>query len=139
MKKIKKLLTIGLSFLFMLCMGVSLSACNNPTDDRTLLIQAYEEEYPQAGRASVLHYYGKYESGAIVAMLAGSEECFDCALWTETVAGYDFHYSDGNRIRVLYESEFHTLTQAYENGYLTKDNIRDISNKHKERKKSSET
>ncbi|MBQ8308823.1 MAG: hypothetical protein IJX96_03215 [Clostridia bacterium] len=32
MKKIKKLLTIGLAILLMLCMNVSLSACDNPVD-----------------------------------------------------------------------------------------------------------
>ena len=97
--------------------------------DRTLLIQAYEEKYPQAGKATILRYCGSYESGAIVAMLAGSNENFACVLWTETVAGYDFNYSDANRIRVLYENEFYTLTQAYENGYLTKENIADIHSK----------
>lgn len=94
--------------------------------DRTLLIQAYEEKYPQAGKATILHYCGTYESGAIVAMLAGSDEGFDCAEWTETVADYDFNYSNGNRISVLYSNEFYTLTKAYENGYLTKENIADI-------------
>ena len=95
-------------------------------EDAYLLIQAYEEKYPNAGKATILRYCGTYESGAIVAKLAGSDESFDCALWTETVADYDFNYSNGNRIRVLYGGEFYTLTQAYENGYLTKENIADI-------------
>lgn len=90
------------------------------------LIQAYEEKYPQAGKAKILHYCGTYENGAIVAMLAGSDEGFDDAMWTETVADYDFNYSNGNRIRALYEGEFYTLTTAYENGHLTKENIADI-------------
>ncbi len=93
------------------------------------LIQVYEEKYPQVGKANLLRYCGTYESGAIVSMLAGSNENFDCALWTETVAGHDFNYSDGNRIRVFYKGEFYTLTQAYENGYLTKENIKDIHTK----------
>ena len=93
------------------------------------LIQAYEKKYPQAGKAKILHYYGTYESGAIVAMLAGSDEGFDDAMWTEMVAYYDFNYSNGNRIRVLYGDEFYALTQAYENGYLTKENIADIHKK----------
>ena len=54
---------------------------------------------------------------------------FDDALWTERVADYDFNYSNGNRIRVLYGDEFYTLPQAYENGYLTKENIADIHRK----------
>lgn len=98
-------------------------------EEAYLLIQAYEEKYPQAGKATILHYYGTYESGAIVAMLAGSDESFDDAMWTETVAYYDFNYSNGNRIRVLYGGEFYTLTQAYENGYLTKENIANIHRK----------
>ncbi len=95
----------------------------------TLLIRAYKEKYPQAGTVTILHYFGIYEGGAMVAMLAGNNEGFDSAIWTETVAGYDFNYLDGNRIRVLYGNEFYTLTAAYENGYLTKENIKDISNK----------
>ena len=95
-------------------------------EDAYLLIEAYEEKYPKAGKAKILHYCGTYENGAIVAMLAGSDEGFDDAMWTETVADYDFNYSNGNRIRVLYGGEFYTLTQAYENGYLTKENIADI-------------
>ena len=95
-------------------------------EDAYLLIQAYEEKYPNAGKATILRYCGTYESGAIVAMLAGSDEGFDDAMWTETVADYDFNYSNGNRIRVLYDNEFYTLTEAYENGYLTKENIADI-------------
>ena len=185
MKKIKKLLTIGLAVLLMLCMSISFSACDTPANSSCqhtyewvgsedghqkvytcgceypdivelhsdnnsdyvcdvcswaidgilpellpewdyLLIQAYEEKYPQAGKAKILHYCGTYENGAIVAMLAGSDEGFDDAMWTETVADYDFNYSNGNRIRVLYGGEFYTLTQAYENGYLTKENIADI-------------
>ena len=97
--------------------------------DRTLLIQAYEEKYPKAGEATILRYCGTYESGAIVAMIAGYYENYDCALWTETVTDYDFNYSDANRIRVLYKNEFYTLAQAYENGYLTKENIKDIHTK----------
>ena len=181
MKKIKKIFTIGLAVLLMLCMSVSFSACDTPAnsscqhtyewvgsegghqkvytcgcpspdivelhrdnnsddkcdvcgwsmaetlpEDAYLLIEAYEEKYPNAGKVTILRYCGTYESGAIVAMLAGSDESFDCALWTETVADYDFNYSDGNRIRVLYDNEFYTLTEAYENGYLTKENIADI-------------
>lgn len=184
MKKIKKLLTIGLAVLLMLCMSISFSACDTPANsscqhtyewvgsegghqkvytcgcpspdiielhrdndgddkcdvcgwfmDETLpewadsLIQAYEEKYPNAGKVTILHYCGTYESGALVAMLAGSDEGFDDALWTERVADYDFNYSNGNRIRVLYEGEFYTLTQAYENGYLTKENMKDIHTK----------
>ena len=93
------------------------------------LIQAYEEKYPQAGKATILHYCGTYENGAIVAMLAGSDEGFDDAMWTETVAECDFNYSNGNRIHVYYKGEFYTLTKAYENGYLTKENIKDIHTK----------
>ena len=62
-------------------------------------------------------------------MIAGYYENYDCALWTETVTDYDFNYSDANRIRVLYKNEFYTLAQAYENGYLTKENIKDIHTK----------
>jgi hypothetical protein len=49
------------------------------------------------------------------------------ALWDEIIDGIIIRYYNGNRIRVLYEGEFYTLTEAYELGYLTYDDIARIA------------
>lgn len=101
-------------------------------ENRALLMQAYEAKYPKAGKASVINYYGKYGSSVLVAMIAGANEGFSQALWTETVGGYHIEYCDGNRICVLSEGEFYTLTEAYKGGYLSIRDIADIYAKHRE-------
>ncbi|MBO5411539.1 MAG: hypothetical protein J6A38_00425 [Clostridia bacterium] len=100
-------------------------------NNKALLIDCYEKKYPEAGKGEVIDYYGQYPSGALVAMLTGENMQYTESLWSENVAGYDFHYSNGNYICVLYQGEFYTLPQAYANGYLTEMNIADIANQRK--------
>jgi hypothetical protein len=51
------------------------------------------------------------------------------ALWDEMIDGITINYCNGNRILVLYEGGFYTLTEAYEFGYLTIDDIAHIAYK----------
>lgn len=97
-----------------------------PDYNYAVLIETYWEKIPKADSVSVIHYYGEYDSGAIAAMMQCSEIDYDCALWDEIIDGVVIHYSNGNRIIVLYEGEFYNLTTAYENGYITKDDLQDI-------------
>ena len=55
---------------------------------------------------------------------------YPAVCWGETIDGTTIYYSDGNRITVLYEGEFYTLTDAYENGYITAEELKDIAQKH---------
>ncbi len=97
-------------------------------ENQALLIDMFEKKNPDGGDGQLITYYGEYPSGALVAMLTGTKMQYTEALWTETVAEHAFHYANGNRITVLYDGEFYTLTQAYENGVLTKQNIEQIAN-----------
>ena len=101
-----------------------------PDYNYSVLIRNYWFNHFDADYIGVQNYYGEFNSGAIVAYM----RCDCCSyveeLWTEYVGGYEINYSNGHRIEVLYNGEFYTLTEAYENAYLTVDDIADISEKH---------
>ncbi|MBE6540879.1 MAG: hypothetical protein E7672_00305 [Ruminococcaceae bacterium] len=95
-----------------------------------ILIETYWTANPEAELVSVREYYGEFASGAIVGMI----DAFDhiAVLWSEEVGGWEFRYIDGNRIIVLYEGEFYTLSEAYEKGYLTDSDLSTIHEKFRE-------
>ncbi len=92
------------------------------------LYEAFWTNNLDAEYVHIRDYYGEYDSGAIVAM-------FDSGLYMQVigkdiVAGVTIHYSDSNRITVLYEGDFYTLFEAYQNGYLTANDIQTIADLH---------
>ena len=93
-----------------------------------ILYQTFWRQNLDAPWVDIRHYYGEFASGAIVAMIdAGG---YDTYLWKEEIGDTVIQYYDGNRITVLYENVFYTLTEAYENGYLTLEEIQTIANMH---------
>lgn len=103
-----------------------------PNMNYAVLIESFWEKIPAADSVSVLHYYGEYASGAIVAMMVCSEYDFTEAEWDEEVGHIVIHYNNGNRILVLYEDSFYTLTAAYAIGCLTDEDVLEIAKHHKE-------
>ena len=94
------------------------------------LIENYWMDHFDANRIWVDQYYGEFDSGAIVAYM-GCDCCmYTEALWTEYIDEYEINYCDGRRIEVLYKGEFYTLTEAYNNGWLTDANIAKIAEMH---------
>ena len=100
------------------------------TDGVKALIDAHEAKYADGRVASVELYHGEYASGAIVGMIVDDKTGYDDALGSEKVGGYTFNYYNGNRIVVLYEGQFYTLGEAFDNGYLTKSEIAGIFSIH---------
>lgn len=94
----------------------------------TVLIEAFREKNPGVEFVSIRKYYGKFESGAIVAMIDSG--AYDEALWQEIIDDVVIQYTDGNRIIVLYNNEFYTLTEAYDQGYITADELNVIADLH---------
>ena len=95
-------------------------------DDEYIILSAYEElghENPH-----IIKYYGKYESGAIVALLS-LEGYFDMITY-ENIEDFTFRYPNQNHIQVFYNGYFYSLTKAYQNGYLTYDDIAAIYEIH---------
>ena len=99
-----------------------------PTPEYGTLIETYLIQNPDSEYVRVREYYGEYDSGAIVAMIDAEE--YTSNEWSEEVAGRNFVYGDGNRLKVLYEGKFYTLPQAYEKEYLTKENVSEIFSKY---------
>ncbi len=104
-----------------------------PIEELTMLLMACKQKYPnETGDFYVVNYYGKYASGAIVAKISNIHWGYTAACWTEKIEEYYIKYNDGNNITVLYEGEFYTLTQSYENGYLTIKEIANVESKNRE-------
>lgn len=93
-----------------------------------LLSDEYKEIIDACGEGeyTISSYYGKYESGA-VALNIGIWLGVTCpTISTETVAGYTFVFPNLDNIDVYYNGKIYSLEKAYENGWLTIENIRDI-------------
>lgn len=101
-----------------------------PDANYSVLIETYWEKIPVAESVSIIRYYGEFASGAIAAMMTCSEYGFTDALWEEYIEDVVIYYNNGNRIIVLYEGEFYNLTQAYEDGYLSIEDITVIAEIH---------
>jgi len=52
------------------------------------------------------------------------------ALWSETVSGIVFSTPHYTPIQVWLEDTFHTLTEAFDKGVLTVENLTTIANRH---------
>jgi len=101
-----------------------------PDFNYAILYEAFWTKNLDADYASIRHYYGKFDSGAIVAMIDCAD--YDEALWDEKIGDTVIHYNDGNRIIVLYDRELYTLTDAYNNGFITAEDLANIAAKHME-------
>lgn len=100
-----------------------------PDANYARLIEAYYLKNPSAENVSIVHYYGEFSSGALVAMIDNGGG-YDDALGEEIINGNVIEYINGNRITVLYENEFYTLTDAYNNGFITDEELESIADQH---------
>ena len=91
---------------------------------------SYRMHDPRAEYVSIRKYYGRFASGALVAMIDSGD--YPCVVWEETVGSTVITYGDGNRILVLYGGDFYTLPDAYTAGYLTTEDLDTIAKLHGE-------
>ena len=134
--KCKKYLIFGCIALILFMTFSALVSCKQNIDgmdypDEKLIKRienAYNEKHcPNDPQFFVEECYGIY-NGCIPVMMGGGFY-FDIVI-TETVAGIDFIYADGRAIEVWRDGAFYSLTEAYDHGYLNKDDLSQI----KERK-----
>ena len=104
--------------------------CEYVNGNYALLIEAYRQQNHGDDSVSVENYYGEYSGGALVAMIASGG--YDDAIWEETVGSVTIRYNNGNRILVLYNGAFYTLTDAYNSRYIMVEDLTDIAAKHME-------
>ena len=95
----------------------------------TELESAYHIAHPEVLDVTAGEIYGKYDSGAIVALFV--PQGVEPSPYEETVLEYTFKH-EGKPILVLYKKKLFTLSEAYNRGYLTEDNVRDIAKKYQE-------
>ena len=95
------------------------------------LITTYYRLHLDAKYVWVTAYYEDYASGAVVAILETGD--YDTAIGRETIGGFEFIYPDGNRITVLYNEQFYTLSEALEAGYLTQSDLETVHGLHREK------
>ena len=76
----------------------------------------YMQAHPECKRENIhiLSYLGMYY-GYRVALIEVDGVEYGTAEWTESVAGYDFVYPDGNRLCVIKDGREMTLSEMYEN------------------------
>ena len=72
--------------------------------------------------------YGIY-NGCVPVLLEFEGECYAAACWETEVAGVDFYYLDGRSIDVWKNGSFYSLNGAYEQGFLSKDDLLAIANR----------
>ncbi len=86
------------------------------------ITEAYTKKYPQNGGIAWIAVYGEYND-AVALMIYGKNTSYTQALWSEEVDGVTFNYKDGNYIVVFDGSGFLRLSEAFENGLLTHDDL----------------
>jgi len=102
-----------------------------PSDE--LLLRYIEESEAYQRRDS--HYNPKYQypfnieryygcfGDVVFVYRGGGGLAYTLAEWTDSVAGYKYHYSDGNSIYVWAYGTFMTMEDAYEQGIITKEQV----------------
>lgn len=100
-------------------------------EDRTYedIIRNFYTLFPDAEDVEVLNYYGQYGAADVVMLKTMSAES---GYASETVSGYQFLYPNQNLISVRIDGVFVSLNAAYENGFLTVEDVEDIYRLHLE-------
>ncbi len=73
------------------------------------------------------YYFGTFND-CIVVMIDDNFTTQNCSLYDIYVEGIKFHYPDSNRAIALKDGVFYQLQQAYDNGFLTLEDLQTIAN-----------
>ncbi len=99
-------------------------------EDYTELDSTYHKYDPEIhGEYYVRNYYGSY-NGAAVCLMDGTKTLYLTVVKVETVAGSEFIYGNSNTIQVWKDGNFYSLEEAYQKGFLTKEEIAIIADIH---------
>lgn len=74
---------------------------------------------------TIREYFGTYNDCAIM-FIDNPMWCYTCEFWSEEIAGYTFGYGSSQTLDVYRNGEFVSLKEAYEKGWLSKKDIKDI-------------
>ncbi len=89
----------------------------------TVWVEDYEDLTIE--HVNLKYYFGTYNNcnAILIDLLVDG---YATAIYVENIAGYEFSYSVMRTITVYNNGTFVTLNDAYEKGWLSKENIRDI-------------
>lgn len=141
MKKIVNVVAIILVFC---CVVSVLGACvdkfdsslknMNETVERKIItdfVAAHSEDvYPVEDKDVSLRVYGAFD-GVYVLFVDVAGWAYTEAIKTEIVAGVKFVYSCGQTLEVYFDGAFYSLTTAYENGVISRANLRTVQRTYK--------
>ena len=91
------------------------------------MIRNYYLQYPDAEDIEVIQYYGHYGIADVVILSAYSP---DSVAHQTYVGGYCFRYPSQNGILVLVDGRYHSLSAAYESGFISKTDMESIYRQH---------
>ena len=78
------------------------------------------------GDIKIRKYYGTYNK-SIVTMMDANGMVYLQVIGKETIAGVTFNYNNSNFIRVWNNGTFYRLQEAYEKGFLSVDDLKNIA------------
>ena len=73
----------------------------------------------------ITHCFGIYNGSAALWIDCNEFEYYQM-IWEDIVAEYTFSYNDSQQIWIWNEGKFYTVTEAYDNGLLTEDDVGEI-------------
>lgn len=103
---------------------------NNPLDANVELQMksTFLKQYVKSGNWTIrdlsVVYYGHYEN-AHVGFINGIL-LYTQAFCSETVAGYTFHYSTGQKLLVFCDGKLMSMKEAFEQGFLSRESVAQI-------------
>lgn len=128
-KVISPLVIVLLSFLCVSCTNATAESDEILNEIKVKYVEEYlSEDYPEATVDDVYieKFYGKYGDAYVVLVTDSYDDHFT-AVTQETICGLVFSYSNSNSAKVLYDSKFYTLKEAYTNSILSIDDLKNLN------------
>jgi len=90
-----------------------------------------KRDFNRSATVIIDHYFGSYND-SVALMIRNYDSNFTMATWQQEIAGFVFHYNDGQSITVWSNGSFYSLPKAYAQGLLTSQNINEIHRRHQQ-------
>jgi len=137
----KNLLKTLCALMLVFSVGIVMAGCKDDgidllkaSDIPVAVLSDIKEDYAKfrgvdVSIVIVAKYYGTFDGGLVVMMdtIGGN---WPTLVWSEIVGGYEFGYNDGNYIVLWHNKQFIPLKESHEQGLLTVDDLKIISQRH---------
>ena len=89
---------------------------------KAAFVEANKNEYSLCEQEISLRCYGAFD-GVYVLYVDVESWMYPSVVWSEVVADVEFVYGSGQSLKAYSDGAFYSLTDAYENGILSRDNL----------------